>query len=119
MNIQQKLFNAINGVSAVAGRVYPNVIPQSPAYPCAAYQFISNPPADSFVASARFTDFHAQVTVHALDYSGLLAIRQSILTATEAMPEHVVRDVDIEAPYEFETKTYTWIFGFHLRDFEQ
>lgn len=119
MNIQQKLFNALNGVSAIANRVYPNVIPQSPTYPCAAYQFISNTPADSFVASARFTDFHAQVTFYTLSYTEILAIRQSILTATEAMPEHVVRDMDLESGYEFETKTYTWILGFHLRDFEQ
>lgn len=119
MNIQSKLFAALNGISAVAGRVYPNVLPQAPVYPCLAYQFISNLPADSFIASARFTDFRAQITVHATDYSGLLALRQSVLTATEAMPEHVVRETDIESPFEFETKTFTWIFGLHLRDYEQ
>lgn len=119
MNIQTKLYTALNAVSAVTGRVYPNVLPQAPTYPAVTYQFISNPPADSFVASARFTDFHAQVTIHATDYSGLLALRQSILTATEAMPEHVVRETDIESPFEFETKTFTWILGLHLRDYEQ
>lgn len=116
MNIQQKLHDALQAL--VSGRCYPNSLPQNVVYPALAFQFITNPPADTFSHGARFTDFHAQVTLHTLDYAGLLALRTSVLTAVEAMTEHIVRDLDIESPFEFETKTYTWILGYHLRDAE-
>ncbi len=119
MNIQQKVHDALSAIGAIAGAVFPNVLPQTPPYPCAAYQFIANPPADSFMASAFLTDFHVQVTLHTVDYPGLLALRQSVINAVYAMPEHIVRETDIESPYEFDVKTFTWILGFHLRDTEQ
>lgn len=97
---------------------YPNTLPQNPTYPAIAYQFITNLPADSVTQYARMTDFHPQVTLHALDYPGLLALRQAALAAVEAMPEHVTRDTDIESPYSFEPKAFEWILGFHLRDAE-
>ena len=41
-----------------------------------------------------------------------------MLLAIEAMPEQIVRNLDIESPYEFETKTFTWLLGYHFRDSE-
>lgn len=118
MNIQLKLATALLAL-APAGGVTPNTnLDEPPVYPWIAYQFISNPPADIFGAFPRKTDFHAQITLHTLDYAGLLALRTSVLAAVEAMPEQVVRDLDIESPYEFETKSYTWILGYHFRDTE-
>lgn len=118
MNIQQKIYTALNAVGAVTGRVWPNALPQDATYPAVAYQFISNPPADTFVAGVRFTNFNVQITLFAADYSGLVDLRAAVLLAVEAMPEQIVRNLDIEAPYEFETKTYTWILGYQLRDSE-
>lgn len=116
MNIMLKVFNAFQAL--VGGRCYPNTLPQSPIYPAIVYQFITNPPADTFSHGARFTEFHPQVTLHALDYAGLLTLRASALLAAEAMPEYITRDTDIEGPYEFEPNAFNWILGFHLRDAE-
>lgn len=118
MNIQQKLYTALDAVGAVTGRVWPNVLPQDPVYPAIAYQFISNPPADTFVAGVRFTNFNVQITCFAAAYDDLLALRAAVLLAVEAMPEQIVRNLDIEAPYEFQTKTYSWLLGYQLRDSE-
>lgn len=118
MNIQSKVYAALNGVAAISGRVTPNSLPQDPVYPAATYQFISNPPADTFVAGVRFTDFHAQITLFADSYSGLIDLRAAVLLAVEAMPEQIVRDLDIESPYEFQTKSFTWLLGYHFRDSE-
>ena len=118
MSIQTKLYTALNAVTAITNRVWPNVLPQDPVYPAASYQFISNPPADTFVAGVRFTDFNAQITLFAETYSALIDLRAAVLLAIEAMPEQIVRNLDIESPYEFETKTFTWLLGYHFRDSE-
>lgn len=97
---------------------YPNTLPQLPTYPAIVYQFISNLPADSVTQLANYTDFHVQVTLHALDYPSLLALRQSALAAVQAMAEYITRDTDIEGQYEFEPKAFNWILGFHFRDAE-
>jgi hypothetical protein len=55
---------------------YPNTLPQLPVYPAIVYQFISNTPAAAITQLARFTDFHVQVTLHALDYASLRAARE-------------------------------------------
>lgn len=117
-NIQQKVYIALAAIG-VAGGAWPNTLPEKPTYPAIVYQFVSNPPADSFSHGARFTDFHPQVTLHCLDYAGLVALRAAVLLAFEAMAETIVRELDIESPFAFETKTYTHILGFHLRDSEQ
>lgn len=117
MSIQLKLVAALTGLAL--GGVVPNTnLDEPPTYPWIAYQLISNPPADIYGAFPRKTDFHVQVTVHTLDYAGMVTLRSQILTAIEAMAEYIVRDTDIESPYEFESKTYSWILGFHLRDVE-
>ena len=118
-NIFQKLFTTLNTISAVTGRVYDEQVLQGTAYPCVAQQWTSNPPAASYVASARLSDFNAQITLHTLDKPGLIALRSAVLVAVEAMPEQVVRTMDMQSPYEFQTKTYTWILGYQFRDFEQ
>jgi hypothetical protein len=118
MNIQEKLYTALNAVGLVTGRVWPNSLPQDPVYPALTYQFISNPPADTFVAGTRFTNFNAQINCFAADYAGLLALRAAVLLAVEAMPEQIVRNLDIESPYEFETKSFTWLLGYQFRDSE-
>lgn len=116
MNIMAKLAAVLGPL--VASRAYPNTLPQAPTYPAIAFQFIANPPAAGLTQLARFTDFHAQVTLHTIDYPELLALRQAALSAVEAMAEYVTRDTDIEGAYEFEPKTRNWILGFHLRDAE-
>lgn len=120
MSIMTKLYATLSAIPALAGtpnRVYPNILPQQPTYPAATYQFISNDPGP-LSQLARFSDFHAQVTLHAADYPGLLALRQAVLVAVEAMPEFVTRNTDIEAPYEFEPKTFSWILRLQFRDAE-
>lgn len=118
MNIQEKLYTALNAVGLVTSRVWPNSLPQDPVYPALTYQFISNPPADTFVAGTRFTNFNAQINVFAADYPGMLALRAAVLLAVEAMPEQIVRNLDLESPYEFETKSFTWLLGYQFRDSE-
>lgn len=123
MNTPQKVMAALSGIATLSNgdgtfRAYPNTLPQNPTYPAAAYQFISNLPAAALTQLARFTDFHVQITAHAREYSTLFALRSSILTAIEAMPEYVTRTTDIETAFEFEPKAFAWILGFQLRDAE-
>lgn len=122
MRIMQKLRNALSPLVSTDDRglncVYPNTLPQAPVYPAIVYQFISNLPAAGLTQAARYTDFHAQITLHATDYASLLNLRASVLTAVEAMPEHETRELDIEGPYEFEPKAFNWILGYHFRDAE-
>lgn len=116
MSIETKIYNALQGL--VAGRCYPNTLPQQPTYPAIAYQLVSEAPAASITQLARFTDFHFQITIHAADYATAVSLRSSVLSAAEAMPEYVTRDPGLEPPYEFEPKTFARIVNFHFRDAE-
>ena len=118
MSIQLKVYTALNAVTAITTRVWPNALPQDPVYPAASYQFISNTPADTFVAGVRYTNFRVQITLFTDNYAGLLTLRSSVLLAMEAMDTQIVRETDIESPFEFETKSFTWILGYHFRDSE-
>ncbi len=120
MNIQQKVHDAIAaGVTALSGRITPGTLPQSPVFPAASYQFITNPMAMNFTQGVRYTFFNVQVTLHSRSYAELIALRSATLVAFEAMPEYIRRATDMETPYEFKSKTRTWVLVFNLRDSEQ
>jgi hypothetical protein len=120
MSIQTSIYAALSAIGTLgATKVHPNVLPQNPAYPCAAYQFITNMPSPGYIATARRSDFGVQVTIYSRTYADLPTLRLAVIAACEAMPECVERQIDLEAPYEFQTATYSWILQFRFMDTDQ
>jgi len=104
MSIESDLFTALTGV--VAGRVYPEAMPQGATLPCIVYRRVSTPRAQAFGSGQTVVRSRPrfQFTCWALTAAAALDLAAQLRTALLAMSKPVTLDNeytlrDVESGY--------------------